>query len=125
MKIVNYKIADKEYPMAFTIGASNLLTQKYGDMRKFKDVLSTQSEQEQMQTVLTMFYALLEGGHRYLKMMGEQPPEVPSLNDLGWVIGFDDIPELQKAVMEAMSLGSKRDVIAQATGKNAEATQDN
>ena len=134
-RITYVKIAGKNYPMSFSLGASKKIIEKYGSEQKMKAALNKSNEAEKIDIVTDMLATLIAQGCAYKNYFEKDlpiPEDAPVIDGKWTSITSDvleialsimDIEELSKKIEECMKSGSKKEVEARAEEKNVRATQ--
>ena len=118
-----YEIMGTPYPLAFTLGAMDRVTELCGGIDKVSTVFDGKSTGEQTALLVELLHALLIGARDYLRALGEDAPEPPDKIKLRAGLFPRDIQDAKLAIFEAMTEGMKRTVAVETDPKNAEATQ--
>lgn len=122
MRIIDIEIMGKKYPMSNSARVSKQISEKYGSRQDMRATLTGENAAETMDTVIWLLHALLEAGYKAAKKEGRETPPPPSEDDLWDGLDMDDLHELERRVMEAMTASSEPDVMVEAIDpKNAEA----
>jgi hypothetical protein len=114
MKISYINLLGKDYPLCFSLSATEKLTEEFGSMEQMQSAIKDSS----VKSICTILDVLLEAGQKYCKVAGiDCPPPLPCR--AGDVIDLSD-PEAVTAIFHAISAGNERTV--EAVEKNAVAT---
>lgn len=106
-RIIEIELAEKKYPLNFSVGAVEKITEEIGDIFQIGEILSNKSAAEMMSTSVNILETLINQGIAYKKLIGEEVnPEVKK-EDLKILIGLSDLPRIKKAILEAMTAGIK------------------
>lgn len=135
-RIVYVKIAGKNYPMSFSLGASKKIIGKYGSADKMKSAMEKSKDTEKIDLVTDMIELLTAQGCAYMNYFEKdmpKPDDAPIV-DGKWTplsreaveiaVGISDVDELVKKIMECIDGGSKKEVETRIEGKNAGSGQE-
>lgn len=130
------KIAGKEYPMSFSLGASKKMIAKYGSIEKMQNELKKSGDDIKKLDLLTEMLALLIAQgcayKNYFEKDMPAPENAPIINGkwepitaevLDIAIMLYDADEIREKIEECVTKGAKKRVEAKAQGKNVKATQ--
>ena len=134
-RIVYVKIAGKDYPMSFSLGASKKIMEKYGGAEKMKASLDKAKDAQKIDMVTELLELLIAQGCAYKNYFEKDipAPDNAPVIDGKWTplpreaieiaVGVYDVEELSDKISECISAGSKKEVEAKAIGKNASGGQ--
>lgn len=124
--MITVKIAEIEYPIAYTVEAQSEMAEKAGGLDHIKDMIGS-DQLSNMTVLLIMMHA---GQHRervLAKMAGteEAPKEIPTEEELRAIMLMGEWRDAMKAMSEAMTEGNKSEVEieGETTGKKRRATR--
>lgn len=133
-KITYIKIAGRNYPMSFSLGASKKIMQRYGSAKKMSASLSSETDDtKKIDMVVWILSLLISQGCAYKNYFEKDvpaPEDAPIIdgkwvpvdqNVLEYAIDIAEIEEVTKKIEECISGGSKKNVEVK-PGKNAKAT---
>lgn len=122
-KITYVKIAGKNYPMSFSLGATKKLIAKYGSVEKMKSQLSKPGkEAEKLDAIVDMLELLIAQGCGYKNYFDSDipaPDDAPVINGkwtpipkeaIEIAVDVFDAEELVNSIIECVEGGSKKDV---------------
>lgn len=118
-----YEIMGRDYPLAFTLGAMDRVSELCGGMDKVATAFDDKPVQEQTALLVDLLHALLIGGRDYLRAAGDDAAEPPNKNQLKAGLFPRDIQDAKLAIFEAMTQGMKRTVQVEPGPKNAGTTR--
>lgn len=136
-KITYIKIAGKNYPMSFSVGAAKKIMERYGGTNKMKEKLKEEgSEAKKLDMISDILELLISQGCAYKNYFeadlpapenspvieGKWTPIPKEMLDIA--LGISDADEMAKSIEDCIAAGSKKDLSAKSTRKNAEATQE-
>lgn len=134
-RITYVKIAGKNYPMSFSLGASKKIIEKYGSAQKMQTAMKKSDDIEKLSIVTDMLALLIAQGCAYKNYFEKDipaPDDAPII-DGKWTplpaeaieiaLGVMDIAEVSGKIEECMSIGSKKEVEGRPEGKNTSAAQ--
>lgn len=139
MKRLGYfEIADKRYPLSFSLGASKAIAQKFGSISVMGETLNNMQDMDE-RTIDDLTYIvslLMKQGAAYKNVFEKDfpvPEDAPVDENGKYValdqeqveigIGISDAKELIGAIMEAMGKGTERELEVDIT-KNPEAPEE-
>ena len=133
-RIVYTKIAGKNYPMSFSLGAAKKIAEKFGSTQKAMEKMKKAGGNE-IDILIDMLALLISQGCAYKNYFESDipaPDDAPVI-DGKWTplprevieiaIDVTEVEEIVNKISECINIGSKKEVEAKQTGKNAEATQ--
>lgn len=135
-RITYVKIAGKEYPMSFSLGATKKVIEKYGSTSKMQSELKKSSEVDKIGMISELLSLLIYQGCAYKNYFEKDipAPENAPIVDGKWTplpadaidiaLGVMDIEEVSKKIEECMSSGSNKEVEIRTEGKNAKGAQE-
>lgn len=135
-RITYVKIAGKEYPMIFSLGATKKIIEKYGSVSKMQSELKKSSEVDKIGMISELLSLLIYQGCAYKNYFEKDipAPENAPIVDGKWTplptdvidiaLGVMDIEEVSKKIEECMSSGSNKEVEIRTEGKNAKGAQE-
>ena len=137
MSMLTYiKIAGKNYPMSFSLGASKKLIEKFGGVEKIQSELSKPGKDlEKLDLIMYVLSLLISQGCAYKNHFEKDMPvpEDSPVIDGKWVpipqevleiaVQMQDMEELTEKISACIARSNKKEVEAKPTGKNAKATQ--
>ena len=135
-RITYVKIAGKEYPMSFSLGATKKIIEKYGSVSKMQSELKKTSEVDKIGMISELLSLLIYQGCAYKNYFEKDipAPENAPIVDGKWTplptdvidiaLGVMDIEEVSKKIEECMSSGSNKEVEIRTEGKNAKGAQE-
>ena len=135
-RITYVKIAGKEYPMSFSLGATKKIIEKYGSVSKMQSELKKTSEVDKIGMISELLSLLIYQGCAYKNYFEKDipAPENAPIVDGKWTplptdvidiaLGVMDIEEVSKKIEECMSGGSNKEVEIRTEGKNAKGAQE-
>lgn len=133
-RIVYTKIAGKNYPMSFSLGAAKKIAEKFGSTQKAMDKMKKAGGNE-IDILIDMLALLISQGCAYKNYFEADipAPDDAPLIDGKWTplprevieiaIDVTEVEEIVDKISECINTGSKKEVEAKQTGKNAEAAQ--
>jgi len=117
MKISYINLLGKDYPLCFSLSATEKLTEEFGSLENMQSAMGENS----VKAITKILDVLLEAGQKYCSVAGiECPPPLPCR--AADVIDLSD-PEAVTAIFRAMKAGNDREV--EVAEKNAVATPEN
>ena len=136
-RVVYVKIAGKSYPMCFSLGVSKKIVQKFGSLSALQAAMKKKGgdESKNIDTVLSLLSMLIAQGCAYKNYFEKDlpVPEDAPIIDGKWTplpeevleiaIGIQDMEEVAKRIEECLDVGTKKEVKAVSTSKNAKTTQ--
>lgn len=133
-RIVYVKIAGKNYPMSFSLGAAKKIAEKFGSTQKAMEKMKKAGGNE-IDILIDMLALLISQGCAYKNYFEADipaPGDAPVI-DGKWkplprevieiAIDVTDVEEIVDKISECINTGSKKEVEAKQTGKNVEAAQ--
>ena len=136
-KITYITIAGKDYPMSFSLAAAKKIMEKYGGTGKLmKKMDETGSDAEKLEMISDILELLIAQGCAYKNYFeADIPvPENAPVIDGKWTplpkdiidiaLGVSDSETMVKSINECISTGSKKDLSAKPTSKNAKTTRE-
>lgn len=137
-KMTEIKLAGKNYPMSFSLMASKKISQKHGSVEEFlKGFSETGSVTEKLAENTSYILALLIAQGCAYKNYFEKDVPIPknapvvdgkwaplSQEEIEMLIQYDEIEGVFNKILECISGGKEKEIIAKAEGKNAEAGQE-
>ena len=111
-------IGGKKYPMIFN--ATVLI-----NLEKYKNKPSEKALQELLEggsasDTFWLLHECVEQGCAYAKYLGEEAPDVPSVDEIAFLVGVDEFGDITKELFETVQNGQRADL--DTTGKKAEPT---
>ena len=135
-RLTYIKIAGKNYPMSFSLGASKKLIAKFGGVEKIQSELSKPGKDlEKLDLIMYVLSLLISQGCAYKNYLEKDMPvpEDSPVIDGKWVpipqevieiaVQMQDMEELTEKISACIARSNKKEVEAKPTGKNAKATQ--
>ena len=135
-RLTYIKIAGKNYPMSFSLGASKKLIEKFGGVEKIQSELSKPGKDlEKLDLIMYVLSLLISQGCAYKNHFEKDMPvpEDSPVIDGKWVpipqevleiaVQMQDMEELTEKISACIARSNKKEVEAKPTGKNAKATQ--
>lgn len=135
-RLTYIKIAGKNYPMSFSLGASKKLIEKFGGVEKIQAELSKPGKDlEKLDLVIYVLSLLISQGCAYKNYFEKDMPvpEDSPVIDGKWTpipqevleiaVQMQDMNELTEKIKSCISRSNKKEVEAKPAGKNAKATQ--
>lgn len=130
------KLAGKNYPLRFSLGASIELSKKYGSIEKMGEVIAGSGEVASMESAASILEVLIAQGCAYKNLFEKgipAPEDAPVENGKYVPIDMEticiaadlyDIGEISKKIMLAIGRGTREEIKTEENddGKNAEAT---
>lgn len=104
MRISYIKLLGKDYPLCFSLSATERLTEEFGSLEKMQEEMSRNS----ISSICKVLDILMEAGQRYCKAAGIECPE-PLPCSAADVIDLSD-PEAVTTVFSAINRGTEREV---------------
>lgn len=136
MAVSYLKLAGKNYPLSFSLGASKRIAQKYGSINKIEEKLTFEELTEETIDVITdLVELLINQGCAYKNVFEKNLPAekdapivdgkyIPlSREEIEIVIGFDDFDNIIEAIMRCVNSSAKTEIEVE-TGKNSEAPEE-
>lgn len=136
-KITYVKIAGKNYPMSFSLGATKRLISKYGSVEKMQAKISKPGkDEEKLDAIIEILGLLISQGCAYKNYFEKDMPVTDDdpVIEGKWTplpaeaievaIDVFDADEIAKAIKECIEGGSKKDVEAKPDKKMPEPLQD-
>ena len=133
-RIVYTKIAGKNYPMSFSLGAAKKIAEKFGSTQKAMEKMKKAGGNE-IDILIDMLALLISQGCAYKNYFETDipaPDDAPVI-DGKWTplpreaieiaIDVTDVEEIVDKISECINTGSRKEVEAKQTGKNAGAAQ--
>ena len=133
-KITYIKIAGRNYPMSFSLGASKKIMQRYGSAQKMSASLSSETDDtKKIDMVVWILSLLISQGCAYKNYFEKDipaPEDAPIIdgkwipidqNVLEYAIDISEIEEVTEKIEECIDGGAKKKVKAE-PGKNTKAT---
>lgn len=135
-RLTYVKIAGKNYPMSFSLGASKKLIEKFGGVERIQAELSKPGKDlEKLDLVIYVLSLLISQGCAYKNYFEKDMPvpEDSPVIDGKWTpipqevleiaVQMQDMGELTEKISACISRSNKKEVEAKPAGKNAKATQ--
>ena len=134
-KITYVKIAGRNYPMSFSLGASKKIIEKYGSAEKMKKELGGGNDSQKIDMVTDMLALLISQGCAYKNYFEKDMPaeEDAPIIDGKWTpitkdileiaVNVEDIGMLKEKIEECIGTGSRKDVELRTDGKNTKGGQ--
>lgn len=135
-RTVYIKIAGKEYPMRFSLGASMAIANKFGSLKKMQEeLINSENEAKAMETMSYILSALIKQGCAYKNLFEQDIPVRPNANIKdGKYIALEqeaveaglemwEMEEATKKIFEVIAKGNEREVNAKV--KEKKGTQKN
>lgn len=135
-RLTYIKIAGKNYPMSFSLGASKKLIEKFGGVEKIQSELSKPGKDlEKLDLIMYVLSLLISQGCAYKNYFEKDMPvpEDSPVIDGKWVpipqevleiaVQMQDMEELTEKISACIARSNKKEVEAKPAGKNAKATQ--
>ena len=135
-RLTYVKIAGKNYPMSFSLGASKKLIEKFGGVERIQAELSKPGKDlEKLDLVIYVLSLLISQGCAYKNYFEKDMPvpEDSPVIDGKWTpipqevleiaVQMQDMSELTEKINACISKSNKKEVEAKPEGKNAKATQ--
>lgn len=135
-RLTYVKIAGKNYPMSFSLGASKKLIEKFGGVERIQAELSKPGKDlEKLDLVIYVLSLLISQGCAYKNYFEKDMPvpEDSPVIDGKWTpipqevleiaVQMQDMSELTEKISACISQSNKKEVEAKPAGKNAKATQ--
>ena len=114
MKIVEIEALGEKRLMCCNLRTMKAITQKFGGSAEMREKLSGANVDETLDTAIWLISAMLDGGYRYAQKNGVPCAPPPTEEDLLDSFGLDDLMDLQRKAMEAMTASSEPDIKAEA-----------
>lgn len=137
MKRITYvKIAGKNYPMSFSLGASKKIVEKYGSAEKMKTFLEKSKDSRKIDIVVDLLSLLIAQGCAYKNYFEKDIPtnKDDPVVDGKWqpipkdvleiAIGLEDIETLVEKINACINFGSKKEIEAISESKNTNGGQE-
>lgn len=135
-RLTYVKIAGKNYPMSFSLGASKKLIEKFGGVERIQAELSKPGKDlEKLDLVIYVLSLLISQGCAYKNYFEKDMPvpEDSPVIDGKWTpipqevleiaVQMQDMSELTEKISACISKSNEKEVEAKPAGKNAKATQ--
>ena len=135
-RLTYIKIAGKNYPMSFSLGASKKLIEKFGGVERIQAELSKPGKElKKLDLIMYVLSLLISQGCAYKNHFEKDMPvpEDSPVIDGKWVpipqevleiaVQMQDMEELTEKISACIARSNKKEVEAKPTGKNAKATQ--
>ena len=135
-RCVFVRIAGREYPMSFSLGATKKIIGKFGDAKNMMSDLKKEGDDfKKLDTISSILEILIAQGCAYKNYFEKDlpKPENAPVENGKWVpitkeeidiaIQINDTEEIVERISECITKGSRKTVEAITTGKNAKATQ--
>lgn len=125
MKVIWKHICGQRRVLCYSMRVSRALVEKFGSREAMRKKLGGEDTLEALDTSLWLVWAMMDAGKRYADLEGLDCPPAPALDELMDRYDMNDLAELQQATNEAMTVGMRQDVEAEAIeGKNGDAAQE-
>lgn len=131
------KIAGKEYPMSFSLGAAKKIISKYGSAQGMVRAIKSKNDDiAKLDMVTEIMELLIDQGCAYKNYFEKdmpKPENAPVINGkweplpkeaLEIAIGVTDMEEMVKKIEECVNTGNKKEFETKEDSKNAKATQE-
>lgn len=134
-KITYVRIAGKDYPMSFSLGASKKIIEKFGGAQNMSAALKKSKDEEKIDIVIEVLSILIAQGCAYKNYFEKDmpAPEQAPIIDGKWsplprevleiAVDVSDVEILTQKIEECIGTGGKKEYEARPIRKNAEATQ--
>lgn len=135
-RLTYIKIAGKNYPMSFSLGASKKLIEKFGGVEKIQSELSKPGKDlKKLDLIIYVLSLLISQGCAYKNYFEKDMPvpEDSPVIDGKWVpipqevleiaVQMQDMEELTEKISACIARSNKKEVEAKPAGKNGKATQ--
>jgi len=113
MRVVEIEALGEKRLMCCNLRTMKQITQKFGSTTGMREKLSG-SVDDTLDTTIWLISAMMDGGYRYAQKNGVPCVPPPTEDELLDSFGLDDLLDLQKKAMEAMTASSEPDVKAEA-----------
>ena len=119
MRTTKIKLLGKEYTLCCSTRCMLAMEERSGSFSQFLDDLIKGKVSDKMFALEQM----LRAGYVHDTREGKDPLEPPKMDDVYNCTCVDDYPEINKAIFEAITEGTKRKVEAKSSKKDSGATQ--
>jgi len=119
MKISYIELLDKQYPMCWSLAASEKISEKYGSMENMQKAIGSKDFATMSKAIDFVLGTLIDAGRIYCQMAKIECPEALPCRPAD-LIDLSD-PTAMNAMLEAMTKGNERDV--EVASKNGKTTQ--
>ncbi len=117
-------INNKKYVMCFSARVMRDCIERYGDIGKIDEALSSGSEIDTLDECFWLLSKMLEAGYKYSEIEGLDSPIPPSKDELLDIFDIDSMTNMRDSIKMTISNGSAREVVtAEPKVKNQKATQ--
>lgn len=121
-RIIDYTLAGTTYKLNMSLNATKEFIKKFGSIENIQEIDSSDSI-DMLDKLIYMLFVLIEQGARYEeKALGNAGTRITE-EDLGTILGFPDIPELQIVLAKAMGAGTRSEIEVEIDPKNDQAAQ--
>lgn len=127
-RVSKITIAGIEFPMCFTVSAQDEFSEKCGSVEKMMDLFDENDSSKTIDNTVWLLSVLIKCGIRHEKVIAGlnhesyTGPDILPYETLRELIGFDDLLELQNALMDCIGTSTKPTVEAEPE-KKTKATQ--
>lgn len=118
MKKTFVTVAEKEYPVCFSMGAMEKFIERYGSMESAGDVFDDKDYLKALREIRWMMSVLIEQGCRKEEFETGEKIKYPSENQLEFLIGTNDIRRFEETIVEVIKNGNMSEVDAEDLSKN-------
>lgn len=113
-RTVTIKLNGKEYPLCCTLGAVEEIENKYGSMKKFTDVMASDSN---IAPLLTALDILLRHGARRARQFDGEEIEPVNIEEIRDTFDLSDMGDIATKVWEAINVSLRNELKAVSTSK--------
>lgn len=120
MKITYIELANQQYPLCFSLAASEKLSAEFGGLANMQKIMQNGSESDAIRAIDKILTILMEAGRIYLDACGESVPPPLPCRPADLLDARD--PAAVKTIMDTIIGDTEREVEVDA--KNGEAARE-
>lgn len=120
MKITKINILGEDRPLGYSVQVACDAEEKFGDAGGIFKLMKEAPLKAKMDGLFWLLEAMLKAGKDYARLIDEYSPEPLTREELMQLYGLEDVGELTRSVMDAVTAGVRREVEAEPP-KNSEA----
>lgn len=109
MRTETITLNNKEYTLSFSLNVIQEIIKKYGDT-DIQKVFKNSDANTALDETLWVLNTLMVSGNKYCEINGLKTEEIPDIETLKYVIGIDDIKEIQEKIYSCMNNDSIRNI---------------
>lgn len=109
MKTETININNKEYILCFSLSSVQSLIDRYGDTNLNK-IFNENDTAKGLDETLWVLNLLMVSGKKYAEINGLKSEEVPSAEDLKYIVGIDDIKNIHEKLYSCVGKDMSRNI---------------